>query len=214
MGMTRVLVPPSPGVLCAQGLLAADLKAEFSRTIALPLERADPAQLAAGFDALAAEADAWFGAEAVQPQDRRIQRVALMRYEEQGHELAVPFSADLAALATAFAAAHEALYGFTLAGIGMEIVTLRLEATGLLPAPAMPRPGEGSAATAWLGAQPMLLPEGQVQAPIYQRAMLGAGERLSGPAILVQLDATTLVQPGWSAEVLASGAMLLTLDGA
>ncbi len=214
LGMTRVLVPPSPGVLCAQGLLAADLKAEFSRTIALPLGQAEPARLAASFEALVAEASAWFEAEAVRPQDRRTQRVALMRYEEQGHELAVPFSADLDALATAFAAAHEALYGFTLTGIGMEIVTLRLEATGLLPAPAMPRPGEGSAASAMLGTQPMLLPEGEVQAPIYQRALLGAGERVAGPAILVQLDATTLVQPGWSAEVLASGAVLLTRDGA
>jgi N-methylhydantoinase A len=201
-------------VLCAQGLLAADLKAEFSRTIALPLDRAEPARLRAAFDALLAEAEAWFQAEAVRPQDRRIQRMALMRYEEQGHELAVPFSADLAALAAAFAAAHQALYGFTLAEIGMEVVTLRLEATGLLPAPAMPRPGEGSVASARLGNQPMLLPEGEVLAPIYQRAMLGVGQRLAGPAILVQLDATTLVQPRWSAEVLASGAVLLTRDGA
>ncbi len=210
LGMTRVLVPPSPGVLCAQGLLAADLKAEFSRTTALPLERAEPAQLAAGFDALAAEAEAWFRAEAVRPEDRRIQRVALMRYAEQGHELAVPFTSDLALLASAFAGAHEALYGFTLTGIGMEIVTLRLEATGLLPAPAMTRPGSASAVAALLGTQKMLLPEGEVEAPVYQRGLLGRGERLSGPAILVQLDATTLVQPGWVAEVLPSGALLLS----
>jgi N-methylhydantoinase A len=209
LGMTRVLVPPSPGVLCAQGLLAADLKAEFSRTVALPLEHAEPARLQAGFDSLEAEAAAWFVAEDVAAADRSMQRVALMRFEEQGHELAVPFSADLPALAAAFAAAHQALYGFTLEGVGMEIVTLRVQAQGRLPAPAMPAPGQGNAAAAWVGTQPMLLPNGIVEAPIYQRALLGVGTVLAGPAILLQLDATTLLPPGWSAEVLASGAMLL-----
>ncbi len=212
LGMTRVLVPPAPGVLCAQGLLAADLKAEFSRTVALPLARAEPARLLAGFETLEAEAAAWFAAEAMPPADRSTQRVALMRYEEQGHELAVPFVADLADLAAGFAAAHQALYGFTLDGIGMEIVTLRLEARGRLPAPAMPRPGQGTAAEARLGLQPMHLPAGEVAAPVYQRARLGRGARVTGPAILVQLDATTLVPPGWDAEVLASGALLLTLQ--
>ncbi len=210
LGMTRVLVPPSPGVLCAQGLLAADLKAEFSRTIARPLHGADPAELGTAYAALEGEATTWFGAEGVAEADRSVARVALMRFEEQGHELAVPFSADLAALAQAFAAAHQALYGFTLEGVGMEIVTLRVQAAGRLPAPVMPAPGQGDAAAARVGAQTMMLPGEAVEAPIYQRGMLGVGTVLSGPAILVQLDATTLLPPGWSAEVLASGAMLLT----
>ena len=210
LGMRRVLVPPSPGVLCAQGLLAAELKAEFSRSIALPLPAARPEALEARFAALAEEAEAWFAAEAVAPADRATTRVALMRYAEQGHELAVPFTPDLAALGAGFAAAHQALYGFVLAGVAVEIVTLRLEARGALPAPAMPPPGAGDAAAARIGVQPLLLPEGTVEAPVYERARLGAGTILAGPAILVQLDATTLVPPGWRAEVLASGALLLT----
>jgi N-methylhydantoinase A len=209
LGISRVLVPPSPGVLCAQGLLAANLKAEFSRTIALPLAQAEGARLAAGFAALEGEAAAWFAAEAVTPADRETRRVVLMRYEEQGHELAVPFTASRENLAAAFAAAHRALYGFDLPGIAMEIVTLRVEAIGRLPAPSMPSPGHGEAAAARLGSQTMWLREGAVQAPIYQRALLGAEARLEGPAILVQLDATALIPPGWKAEVLASGALLL-----
>src|SRR6185436_9955245 len=59
LGITRVLVPPSPGVLCAQGLLAADLKAEFSRTVAEQLDGADHARLDAAYGALEAEAAAW-----------------------------------------------------------------------------------------------------------------------------------------------------------
>jgi N-methylhydantoinase A len=217
LGMTRVLVPPTPGVLCAQGLLAADLRAEFSRTVARKLAGADPAVLDAGFTALAAEAEAWFAQEAVPAADRSIRRVALLRYEEQGFELPIPWPAGpdpRPALATEFAAAHRALYGFDLPGVPIEIVTLRLEAAGRLPAPATPLPGGGEAAEAIIGHQAMRLPGGTVQAPILDRTRLGPGAGFSGPAILVQLDATTLVPPGWVGRVRPAGAILLECAGA
>ncbi len=209
LGITRVLVPPSPGVLCAQGLLAADLKAEFTRSIAQDLATADFARVDATFAALEAEAEAWFEAEQVAPADRRTRRVALMRYEEQGHELAIPWQ-DRAALGAAFAQAHRGLYGFDLPEVPAEIVTLRVEAAGLLPAPAPARPQGGDATSAEVGRQTILLRDGAVDAPVLDRARLGAGARFSGPAIVTQLDATTLVGPGWSAEMHPSGALLLT----
>ena len=205
LGMTRVLVPPTPGVLCAQGLLAADLKAEFSRTVARKLAGADTDALEAAFAALAAEAEAWFAQEAVAPADRASRRVALLRYEEQGFELPIAWPAT----AEAFAAAHRALYGFDLPGVPIEIVTLRLEASGRLPAPAMPLPAGGAAAEAITGHQSIRLPGGPVRAPILDRARLGPGASFAGPAILVQLDATTLVPPGWRGTVHPTGAILL-----
>jgi len=209
LGITRILVPPAPGVLCAQGLLAADLKAEFSRTIATPLAAAEEHSLATGFAALEAEAAGWFAAEAVAPADRSTRRVALMRYAEQGFELAIPCP-GLDGLGEAFAAAHRALYGFDLPRIPIEIVTLRLEAAGRIPSPApTPPPAGGSLAAATLGRQRIALPEGPAEAPILERDRLPAGARFPGPAIVVQLDATTLVAPGWSAEVAPTGALLL-----
>ncbi|MCO6417013.1 hydantoinase/oxoprolinase family protein [Siccirubricoccus sp. KC 17139] len=210
LGMNRVLVPPSPGVLCAQGLLAADLKAEFSRSVAQPLAGADPVGLEAGFAALEGEAAAWFAQEAVAEADRSTRRIALLRYEEQGFELAVPWPAAAdprPALAEGFAAAHRGLYGFDLPGIAIEIVTLRVEAAGRLPAPAMPAPRGGQGAE--IGTQPLRRPEGAVQARILDRARLAAGKGFAGPAILTQLDATTLVPPGWHGRVLPAGAVLL-----
>lgn len=211
LGMRRVLVPPAPGVLCAQGLLAADLKAEFSRSVAQSLRVADPARLDATFAALEAEAAAWFTAEDVAAVDRATRRVVLMRYEEQGFELAVPWPADgdPAALAPAFAAAHRALYGFDLPGAGLEVVTLRVEAAGRLPVPVPASPAGGDAASARSGTQAVALPGGIVQAPVFDRARLGPGARFDGAAIVTQLDATTLVAPGWRAEVLPAGALLL-----
>ncbi len=212
LGITRVLVPPSPGVLCAQGLLAADLKAEFSRTVAEALAGADATRLDAAFLALEDEATAWFEQEAVAPRDRSTRRVALMRYEEQGHELAIPWPADgdLAALGMDFAAAHRSLYGFDLPEVPVEIVTLRVEAAGALPTPASSSPQGGDTAGAIIGHQTIRLPDGAVEAPIIDRALLGPGANFAGPAIVTQLDATTLVTPGWRASVDASGALLLT----
>jgi N-methylhydantoinase A len=207
LGITRVLIPPAPGVLCAEGLLAAELKAEFSRTMARP----DDWSLAdAVFAELEAEAAAWLDEERVAPADRSSTRVALLRYAGQGAELAIPWPGEAAAARTAFAAAHRTLNGFTLES-AIELVTLRVEAEGKVPPPvrtALP-PGSGAMP---VGQQQLHDPSGVLDAAVYQRAELGAGDRFGGPAIVTQLDATTLVAPGWQAEMLASGALLLRRD--
>ncbi|HYZ63877.1 MAG TPA: hydantoinase/oxoprolinase family protein, partial [Acetobacteraceae bacterium] len=198
LGIRTVLVPPAPGVLCAEGLLAADLRADFSRTLS-----GDPET---GFRALEAEADAWFDAERVPVAARRTDRVALMRYEGQGGEVAVPWPGDRAGAELAFAAAHQTLYGFTLSA-PIELVTLRLEASGALPPP-VPEPArEGSAAP--IGTTRVHFREGSREATLYRREDLPEGAEIASPAIITQLDSTTLVRPGWRAEVHKAGSLLL-----
>jgi N-methylhydantoinase A len=199
-------------VLCADGLLAADLKAEFSRTLpqAGPVEMQ---QVAAIFAELGARADAWLAEEGVAPSDRAQTRMALMRYRGQGSEIAVGWgdarrTEDAEA---AFAAAHESLYGFRL-DAPIELVTLRVEASGHIP---RPQPEKLPAGT---GARPAArgrvhFADGSREVPIYQRTAFGAGDRLAGPALVTQLDTTTLVSPGWALEVHPSGALLLTRAG-
>jgi len=210
LGITRVLVPPAPGVLCAEGLLAAGLKAEFSRSLAGMEEDADTVE--AAFAALERDADAWLDEERVAAADRRIGRVALMRYAGQGGELAVAWPGTPDSARAAFAEAHRRLNGFVLES-RVELVTLRVEAEGLLPPPARADVPQGAGAPAltrgdvWFG-------EGEaVSAGVYERAALGVGDRLVGPAVVTQLDATTLVPPGWAAEVAASGALLVARTG-
>src|SRR5471032_62740 len=206
LGIKRVLIPPAPGVLCADGLLAADLKADFSRTLpkagAIDLERAR-----AIYGDLSRQADDWLAAEQVSPADRQQTKIALLRYHGQGSELSIAWVDDAAGVETAFAEAHRTLYGFTLDS-AVELVTLRVEATGRMPAP--PRPllaaGSGAKSTATL---PVHFADGTRDVPLYERATLGTGDKISGPAIISQLDATTLVLPGWQGEVHPSGAILL-----
>ena len=88
-------------------------------------------------------------------------------------------------------------------------MTLRVEATGRMPAPLRPVLSPGSGAQA-RGRHSVHFASGTTEVPLYDRGTLGAGDRLDGPAIISQLDATTLVLPGWTGEVHPSGAILLT----
>jgi len=206
LGIASVLIPPAPGVLCAEGLLAADLRAEFHRT----LKRAgtpDEAAANALVAELRAEAAEWFDLEQVAEADRACHDVALMRYHGQGSELDVAWTGSADAAVAAFHARHQALFGFAMES-AVELVTLRVEATGRMQVPSAPL----------LEAAPMPpaeemrmvhFREGRIDTPVFARALLGAGTAFAGPAIVTQLDATTLVPPGWNASVHPSGALLL-----
>ncbi len=209
LGITTVLVPPAPGVLCAEGLLAADLRAEFSRTV-VHLAAAGEKAVAAAYAALEAEAQGWLNEEAVPPAARRTASMALMCYEGQGSEVAVAWAGSIPASSEAFARAHHALYGFTL-DAPVRLVTVRVEATGLLAAPVRPSIGAGRGAQAG-GQAPVHFAEGTLLARLYDRAAMGEGDRVCGPAIVTQLDSTTLVPPGWIGTAHATGALLLHWD--
>lgn len=219
LGMRRILVPASPGVLSAEGLLAAPLRNEFSRTVMMRAPIADPAPLAAAFGVLDAEAAAWLEAEAVPAAAREIRWRAGMRYMHQGFELYVDWpgrAADDAGLTEAinrFHAEHERLYTFAQRDTPVEIVTLEVAALGTLPGPApesAPMAGPG-APYAHL---PVHLETGLARVPAWRRDALGAGATVLGPAIIVQMDATTYLHPGDSAVMDDFGNLVVEVPGA
>ncbi len=207
LGISSVMVAPAPGVLCADGLLAADLKAEFSRTLpragAIDIVTAD-----AIFTDLETQAQAWLSHEGVVDEKRRTVRMALLRYHGQGGEIAVEWADTKQALEAAFAAEHQALYGFTLQA-AIELVTLRVEATGMTAQPPISTLDASSAFDAYDSA-PVDFADGKRNVRLVDRAGLGAGAVFDGPVVLTQLDTTTLVPPGWNGQVHESGAIILT----
>ncbi|MBB94817.1 MAG: 5-oxoprolinase [Rhodobacteraceae bacterium] len=209
LGIRRVLLTAAPGVLCADGLLAADLKAEFSRALNRP-GRMDPAEALPLVAELSAQAQAWFEEEGVPADRRMLTPVALMRFAGQGGELAVPFADTREALEENFRTAHKTLYGFVLDAT-VELVTLRVEATGLADAPEPALLAEGGAPEPSEHVSVMIGGE-SVDVPVCDRAAFGAGASIDGPAILTQLDTTTFLAPGWSATAHPSGAMILTRE--
>jgi N-methylhydantoinase A len=134
-----------------------------------------------------------------------------MRYAGQNYELPIRLPegpidfGTLDQLAEAFTQAHQRLYGFVADGEPVQLVTYRVEAIGLVPkAQLNPQPDAGpDASGAVIGARDVWLPEasGFVSCKIYDRDKLQAGNRIMGPAIVEQMDATTVVLPNMSARV-------------
>ena len=216
LGMTRILVPPSPGLLCAYGALAADVVHEVvaSASRTLPAgARLTPESLAAEFLPLTTAATRALDADAVPPAARRFTRTATLRYAGQSFALPVTLGRDVADVVTAFHAAHQARYGYALPERAVELVTLRLRARGLTEAPPLPRepalagddgPAELGRATLWLDGKPH-------DAPLLARRRLRAGVSVRGPALIVEYSATTLLTADARADVLPTGALAITL---
>tara|TARA_B110000211_G_scaffold227683_1_gene282861 strand:- start:1688 stop:3694 length:2007 start_codon:yes stop_codon:yes gene_type:complete len=209
MGVSQVMIPPAPGLLCAAGLLAADMKAEFTRALPMP----GPVDQTGG-DAivsdLMARALTWLEAEDVVDHQRDLQARALLRFHGQGGEIAVNWGETPEMTETRFRQAHDALYGFVLEA-PIELVTIRVEAAGRT-APVAPPALEPAPLPAPLQTQKVHWVGSVAETPIYDRGKLGRGATLTGPAILIQLDTTTLIAPGWTACVHSSGALILTKD--
>jgi len=214
LGMKRILIPARPGVLAAEGLLAAKLRNEFTRTVMLRAPIADTAPLAASFAAQDADAAAWLEAEAVPQAAREIRWRAGMRYVNQGFELFVDWparSVDATTLAAAierFHDEHERLYTFAQRDTQVEIVTLEVTALGTMPGPAdevLTARGEPVP----IGEQLVDLERGSARVPVWRRDSLGAGALIKGPGIVVQMDATTWLAPGDVATMDAFGNLVV-----
>jgi N-methylhydantoinase A len=211
LDIKRVLVPRNPGILCAMGLLLADLRADFATTRLLPLSAAASGEIETIVAGLRGRCAEWFEEEGIAAQDRRIALTIDMRYVGQNYELSVPLPDGpiappiLDRLAAGFAARHQRLYGFIAEGEPMQLVTFRAEATGIVrKAEFRPNPDAGpDPRAAELGRREVWLKEagGFVSCPLYDRDRLGAGNRIEGPAIVEQMDATTFLPPGAAATV-------------
>jgi N-methylhydantoinase A len=208
--MNRVIVPRTPGALCAMGLLLTDLRADFAVSRLLPLALPALPEIAAGFEQLREQADRWFQQEGLSHDRRVVSLSADMRYAGQNYELAIRVDSDaiqtgrIDALAAAFAAAHQQRFGFAAAPETIQIATLRVEASGIVPKATLDvaSPVAGNDVTP-KSTRDVYFPEhgGFVPTPVYERFDLPAGTILEGPAVIEQMDATTLVLPGTAARV-------------
>jgi N-methylhydantoinase A len=120
-------------------------------------------------------------------------------------------SSALTETTAAFHRMHERLYTFAQPDTPVEIVTLRVDAEGIFMPPKLEElPASGSVGDAIVGRQPIHFEDGQIECPVIDRGQLGSGARLDGPAILTQLDATTLVLPGQTGSVDQVGNLIIT----
>lgn len=211
LGMKRIIIPRTPGVLCALGLLMTDLRTDFSTTQMSRLDDATPDSVAQAYAALEAQSIAWFDQEGIDEVARRTERSVDLRYQGQNYEIAVtlpqgPITADsLGALKQGFLDAHRQLYGFIAEGEPVQIVTFRLSASGIVDkANFRPQHDAGpDASSAMTGHRDVWMVEagGFTSAALYNRDLLRPGNIIHGPAIIDQMDTTTVVPTGMAVTV-------------
>jgi N-methylhydantoinase A len=203
LGVDRIVVPGSAGVLSAHGLLAADESHDVLRTVRLKLADATVTDGQAVYDELETRALE----SASDPDAARIERAADCRYAGQSFELPVPVeSFDPDRIAEQFEAIHERTHGYRL-DAPVEAVTLQVTATVETTSPSITVEGEDAGVH---GTRMATFPDaGRVETTVHDRATMAPGTTIETPAILEQAESTTVVPPGWSGIVRRDGAVLL-----
>lgn len=206
----RVLIPKFPGGLSALGILRADVVKDFSRTILLAVasKKAAASSLHCEFSKMEKLASIDMRREGFIGRQVRIERLLDMRYIGQAYELSVSADGDFV---SAFHRAHERRYGYSDTERPVEIVNIRLRAIGITPKPSLARIPSGlqSPRKSLIGERRVFINGNRLKTNIYDRALLCAGNRVSGPAIVTEYSATTVVLPGWHARVDRYGNLLM-----
>jgi N-methylhydantoinase A len=206
LGLGTVLIPPSPGNVSAFGLLAVDLKDDYVLTLVRRDDEVDPAEVAAMFARLEAEAVESLRTEGVADERMSLVRTVDARYLGEAHELTIPagnpFEADSAV--EAFHDAHERIYGYAYRDLAhrnvVEFVNWKVTGLGLIERPrleAPPSTGSGRPIGVRAGFS------------VYRRQDLTAGFAGEGPTIVEEYGSTTVVEAGFTVEVDHLGNLLL-----
>lgn len=210
MDIPTVLVPIAPGVTSALGLLMADLRHDFAQTVLKPGHELSPGEITSWYKQLEADAAAQMEREGVEPGRVQLVRTADARYVGQGYELEVPAASDdvtqsdLNDIIERFHEAHVQSYGYASRDNSVEIVNVRVTALATMPQPDLSvqlTGSEGDSSRAIVGGRQVYFGNESVSTDIYDRSKLMPGDVLAGPAIVEQLDSTTVVWANQTVQV-------------
>jgi N-methylhydantoinase A len=217
LGMDTVLVPRHPGVLSTFGLLGTEVRNDYARTSLQKPPDYDLDAIGAVYAELEGQAREWLAKEGVEASARRLTRLADLRYRHQGFELTVPWpERDLAMppLLARFHERHRQLYTYALPDAPVEIVTLRVAAAGRARRFSLPPLGRGRAPARQRRTRRVYFTgAGWIACACLEREQLGAGAVVTGPAIVEQLDATTVIPPRHRATVDRVGNLVIRSAG-
>jgi N-methylhydantoinase A len=210
LAIPEVIIPPAPGAFSALGLVASDIKRDFSRTLYADLGSIDAAEVDKVVTRMEAGGAAMLASAGVPAEAREMQRSADLRYPRQAYELTVPFEggvvtrASLDRLMATFHQRHEQTYGHANLQERVQMVNLRVKAIGHLPTIHIRQPSEPSPSDA--RRRPAWFPQtGKAMAAIHRREELASGAVIAGPSIIDALDCTAVIPPGWAGKVDADG---------
>jgi N-methylhydantoinase A len=212
--MRGVLIPVFPGGLSALGILQANVVKEFSRTVLLPADEIlqESQQLKTIVKRLEGQAHRVLGTEGFPRDKMRLDHTLDMRYLGQAYELNISLGTKDRDVIAAFHRAHGMRYGYHHENKQVEIVNVRCRATGITDKPPSQKIAPRLRTQALLPEKTMELMfcDRSRKTTLYRRDNLRAGDIFSGPAIVAEYSATTLIPPDWKARVDNYGQLLLT----
>ena len=222
LGIPEVVVPPYPGINSAIGLLTTDLKYDVVRTAFLVSTKIDFDRLDSDLAAMEEVVRSQLAADGLDAASATFRRSADARYVGQGYELRLALpqvrigAAELEAALAAFHALHEREYGHHFSQSPIELVNLRVTAVAQVPKIRVPpKPEAGSLEAARVRTDNAVFRVGvelkSFETTFYDRGRLPHGQPIPGPAIILQVDSTTVVPPYCMAEVDDSGSIILKL---
>ncbi len=208
MEIPTTLIPMSPGIFSARGLLVTDLKHDYATTMIERVDALDTRAVQDAFEKMERAGHNVLAREGMADTEIQFTRQVEMRYVGQSYELALALpnheleANDISLLLEQFHRAHERAYGFSAPHEPTEFVNVRLTAWGKIAKPQLQEIGK-TEKQAIKESRAIYFAErgGFVECPIYDRYKLGAGARVSGPAIVEEFDSTTLIHPEYDARV-------------
>jgi N-methylhydantoinase A len=210
--MPTLLIPRSPGIFSATGLLTTDLKRDAAVTIMRRLDQLDPAEVEAQFAQLEQAGRAELEAEGLAGDRVEFVRQLDMRYVGQSYELTIPAGDDLL---ERFHAEHDRTYGFAAPAEPVELVSVRLSSVGRIAKPPVRRLESGPTPEPKERRQVYFAEaDGYVDCAIYDRYALPARASLTGPAVVEEFDSTTIVHPGFTVSVDETGNLIIERERA
>ena len=208
LGMNTVLVHPFAGVLSAYGMGLADVRALRERTIEAPLSDGLVPRLVAELDELAAVAEAEVEAQGIGDDRMETRRYVHLRYDGSDTALEVPYG-PVDEMVEAYQSAYRSRFGFIMPGKGVIAATISVEAIGLTFDVEVGTHVAASDSFTPLATVDAYMGGAPVTAPVYRRESIPAGGTVDGPALITEATATTIVEPGWQAEMTEIGNLVL-----
>ena len=216
----KTIIPMSPGTTSAMGLLVTDLKHDYSRTLIRRVDQVETKVVETIYGELEVDGRESLEREGMNPEEITFLHQVDMRYVGQSYELTIPLpdgklgAAEIAGALAQFHREHDRAYGYSAPGEPVEIVNLRLSAIGKINKPRLREIGAGDSplSAAKKAVRSVYFDErkGFVECPVYDRYRLSAGSVFEGPAIVEEIDATTVIHPGYEARVDRFGNLILT----
>ncbi|MBU8877525.1 hydantoinase/oxoprolinase family protein [Bacillus sp. FJAT-29790] len=221
LGIKRVIIPASPGVLCAKGLLLSDVRHDFTHTEVVSIEYADLVKLEESFIELENRGINRLDKEGVPSNKIRLKRTLDIRYKGQEYYLNIPIDGritpqQLKEVTDLFHEVHRSTYGHAATNEPVEIVNLRLSAIGEIDRLENEQCFEAMDLNSIMPTNYRSVffnGYGWMDTPIYRREDFNLNTRIEGPAIIVQMDTTVIIEPKQNVTTDEQGNLIVLLEG-